>query len=167
MTLALYAQKLLSSGKACALARLTLWEWEELLGKRQIPRHYSEADLAEDLGLCPEPSVNHPSAKQAGPLPLVGLAETGFELREPCRSAASGSRPTTAVMNTHLFTERSTDASRTADPTKLPAGSTSLCPSDALSAARTRRRKGWRCCWSSSPSWARAVRPNRSLCGVR
>ncbi len=49
MTLALYAQKLLSSGKACALARLTLWEWEELLGKRQIPRHYSEADLAEDL----------------------------------------------------------------------------------------------------------------------
>ncbi len=26
--------------------------------------------------------MNHPSAKQAGPLPLVGLAETGFELRE-------------------------------------------------------------------------------------
>ncbi len=49
MALALYAQNLLSSGKACALARLTRWEWEELLSKRQIPRHYCEADLTEDL----------------------------------------------------------------------------------------------------------------------
>ena len=49
MALALYGQELLSSGKACALARLTRWEWEELLSKRQIPRHYCEADLTEDL----------------------------------------------------------------------------------------------------------------------
>jgi predicted HTH domain antitoxin len=49
MALALYGQELLPSGKACALARLTRWEWEELLSKRQIPRHYCEADLTEDL----------------------------------------------------------------------------------------------------------------------
>ena len=46
---ALYSQNLLASGKACALAGLTLLEWENVLGKRAIPRHYAEADLAEDL----------------------------------------------------------------------------------------------------------------------
>lgn len=49
LAVALYSQNLLASGKACALAGLTRWEWEELLAKRRIPRHYSEADLAEDL----------------------------------------------------------------------------------------------------------------------
>jgi len=49
LALALYGQNLLASGKACALAGLTRWAWEELLGKRQIPRHYTEADLTEDL----------------------------------------------------------------------------------------------------------------------
>jgi predicted HTH domain antitoxin len=49
LALTLYSQKLLSSGKACALAGLSRWAWEEVLGKRHIPRHYSEEDLAEDL----------------------------------------------------------------------------------------------------------------------
>ena len=49
LAVALYSQNLLSSGKACALARLTRWQWEELLSQRRVPRHYSEADLAEDL----------------------------------------------------------------------------------------------------------------------
>jgi predicted HTH domain antitoxin len=53
LAVALYSQKLLPSGKACALAGLSRWAWEELLGKRQIPRHYSEEDLAEDLGHAP------------------------------------------------------------------------------------------------------------------
>jgi predicted HTH domain antitoxin len=25
------------------------WEWEELLGSRKIPRHYSEEDLDQDI----------------------------------------------------------------------------------------------------------------------
>ena len=49
LAVALYSQNLLASGKASALAGLTRLEWENVLGKRAIPRHYSEADLAEDL----------------------------------------------------------------------------------------------------------------------
>ena len=49
LAVALYSQNLLASGKACALAALTRVEWENVLGNRAIPRHYSEADLAEDL----------------------------------------------------------------------------------------------------------------------
>jgi predicted HTH domain antitoxin len=49
LALALYTQNLLTSGKACALAGLTRADWEATLGKRQVPRHYAEADLAEDL----------------------------------------------------------------------------------------------------------------------
>ncbi|MBI4024304.1 MAG: UPF0175 family protein [Verrucomicrobia bacterium] len=49
LALALYNQNLLSSGKACALAGLTRLEWEELLDKRKMTRHYSETDLVEDM----------------------------------------------------------------------------------------------------------------------
>jgi len=28
---------------------MTRWEFEELLGERKIPRHYTEADLEEDI----------------------------------------------------------------------------------------------------------------------
>ena len=48
LAVALYSQNLLASGKACALAGLTRLEWDDLLGKRAVPRHYGEADLAED-----------------------------------------------------------------------------------------------------------------------
>jgi predicted HTH domain antitoxin len=50
LALALYLRGVLSSGKACALAGMTRWEFEELLGQRQIRRHYTEKNLEEDIG---------------------------------------------------------------------------------------------------------------------
>lgn len=49
LALALYQRGVLSSGKACKLAGLTRWEFEELLGQRKIRRHYTERDLEEDI----------------------------------------------------------------------------------------------------------------------
>ncbi len=49
LAVALYSQNLLPSGKACALAELSRWQWEDLLASRHIPRQYSQADLNEDL----------------------------------------------------------------------------------------------------------------------
>jgi predicted HTH domain antitoxin len=49
LALALYQRQVLSLGKARALAGLTRWEFEELLGQRKVPRHYTEEDLREDL----------------------------------------------------------------------------------------------------------------------
>lgn len=45
----LYAEGFLSFGKARELARLSKWEFAEVLGRKQIPRHYTAADLQEDL----------------------------------------------------------------------------------------------------------------------
>jgi len=45
----LYAQHLLSFGKARQLARLSKWEFAELLGQRGIERHYDEQSLQEDV----------------------------------------------------------------------------------------------------------------------
>jgi len=49
LALALYQRKVLSLGKARLLARMTRWEFEDLLGKRRIPRHYTTIDLEEDI----------------------------------------------------------------------------------------------------------------------
>ena len=49
LALALYQRRGLSFGKARMLAQMTRWEFEELLGQRQIARHYSEDDLREDI----------------------------------------------------------------------------------------------------------------------
>ena len=49
LALALYNRQVLSGGMACKLARLTRWEFENLLGQRRIPRHYNEDDLNQDL----------------------------------------------------------------------------------------------------------------------
>ena len=49
LALALYRRGVLPSGKAQILARVTRWEFEELLKRRQIPRHYTEVDLESDL----------------------------------------------------------------------------------------------------------------------
>lgn len=49
LALALYKRGVLSSGKACVLAQMTRWQFETLLGQRQIPRHYTTKDLEEDL----------------------------------------------------------------------------------------------------------------------
>lgn len=49
LALALYARGIVTSGTGRRLAQITRWEFEELLGKRRIPRHYDEDDLDEDL----------------------------------------------------------------------------------------------------------------------
>jgi len=49
LALALYRRRVLSLGKARQLARMSRWQFEELLGKRGVTRHYTEKDLAEDL----------------------------------------------------------------------------------------------------------------------
>jgi len=49
LALALYQRGVLSLGKARLLAQMTRWEFEELLGERRITRHYTEADLEEDV----------------------------------------------------------------------------------------------------------------------
>ncbi|MFP4642346.1 MAG: UPF0175 family protein [Chloroflexota bacterium] len=49
LALALYERGALSSGKACALAGMTRWQFEEVLGERQIKRHYTQEDLEEDI----------------------------------------------------------------------------------------------------------------------
>jgi len=48
LAVSLYARDVLSFGKARTLAELSTREFQ-LLGERQIPRHYTEAELAEDL----------------------------------------------------------------------------------------------------------------------
>ncbi|MFA6371630.1 MAG: UPF0175 family protein [Methanothrix sp.] len=49
LALALYLRGMLSSGKASALCRLTLLQFEDLLGQRKVKRHYGEEELQEDL----------------------------------------------------------------------------------------------------------------------
>lgn len=45
----LYEQGPWSIGKAHELAGLSLWEFRQLLGFRQIPPHFTAEDLAQDL----------------------------------------------------------------------------------------------------------------------
>jgi len=49
LALALYQRGALSLGKSRLLARMTVWEFEELLSQRQVIRHYTDAELAEDM----------------------------------------------------------------------------------------------------------------------
>ncbi len=49
LALALYARGALAFGKARALARLSTWEFDELLGERQVIRPYGKDDLEMDL----------------------------------------------------------------------------------------------------------------------
>jgi predicted HTH domain antitoxin len=49
LALALYKRGTLSFGKARVLAHLSYWGFSELLGERQIARHYTQADLDEDI----------------------------------------------------------------------------------------------------------------------
>ncbi|OYR54009.1 UPF0175 family protein [Halorubrum halodurans] len=49
LAVSLYARGVLSFGKARALAEASKREFHELLGERRIPRHYTEAELAEDV----------------------------------------------------------------------------------------------------------------------
>jgi len=49
LALALYQRGVLSLGKARLLARMTRWQFEELLAKRRAERHYTAKDLQEDI----------------------------------------------------------------------------------------------------------------------
>ena len=49
LALALYAQGVLSLGKAAELAEMSRIVFGELAGQRGIPRHYGDDDLAQDL----------------------------------------------------------------------------------------------------------------------
>ncbi len=49
LAISLYNQKRLSIGKARELAGLSLWEFRQYLGQRQIPAHYDIPDLKEDI----------------------------------------------------------------------------------------------------------------------
>jgi predicted HTH domain antitoxin len=49
LAIALYQRGALGFGKARRLAGMTRWEFHEVLGKRQVLRHYTEEDLAEDI----------------------------------------------------------------------------------------------------------------------
>lgn len=48
LALALYAQAALSLGKAAELAEMNRMLFGELAGRRGIPRHYGDAELAQD-----------------------------------------------------------------------------------------------------------------------
>ncbi len=49
LALALYSQRILTFGKASELAGFSRLSFAELIGQRNIPRHYTEADLKQDL----------------------------------------------------------------------------------------------------------------------
>jgi predicted HTH domain antitoxin len=49
LALSLYARGMLSFGKARELTNLNHMEFSKLLGRREIPRHYSEQDLNDDI----------------------------------------------------------------------------------------------------------------------
>lgn len=49
LAIALYAQGILSFGKAAELAGTSRFTFAEQVGERNIPRHYTEDDLARDL----------------------------------------------------------------------------------------------------------------------
>jgi predicted HTH domain antitoxin len=49
LAVALYAEGLLSFGKARELAGLGSREFGKLLGERHIPRHYGRGELSDDL----------------------------------------------------------------------------------------------------------------------
>ncbi len=47
--IALYQKGGLSLGQARRLAQMRRWEFEKLLGQHKIPRHYTEAELKENI----------------------------------------------------------------------------------------------------------------------
>lgn len=49
LAVALYAQGILPFGKASELAALSRFAFADLVAQRNIPRHYTEDDLAQDL----------------------------------------------------------------------------------------------------------------------
>lgn len=49
LAIALYAQRILPFGKASELAGISRYGFADLIGQREIPRHYTENELTQDL----------------------------------------------------------------------------------------------------------------------
>jgi len=49
LAVSLYAQKILSEGKAAELAGMGRLDFNDVLAARKIPMHYGEKELAEDI----------------------------------------------------------------------------------------------------------------------
>ncbi|ARS89631.1 UPF0175 family protein [Natrarchaeobaculum aegyptiacum] len=49
LALSLYRERMLSFGKARELAGMSHREFQRLLGEREVERHYTDDELAEDL----------------------------------------------------------------------------------------------------------------------
>jgi len=49
LAVTVYAQELLSFGRAAELANMTRFQFADLVTQRGIPRHYGPEELAEDL----------------------------------------------------------------------------------------------------------------------
>ena len=49
LAVALFAQGILPFGKACELAGLSRYVFADLIGGRNVPRHYTESEFAQDL----------------------------------------------------------------------------------------------------------------------
>ena len=49
LALSLYSQRILSFGKARQLAGMSKYHFGQMLGEREIPRHYDLDDLGDDL----------------------------------------------------------------------------------------------------------------------
>jgi len=49
LAVSLYAQKLLSQGKAAELAGMSWFDFNDVLAERGIPMHYGQKELEEDL----------------------------------------------------------------------------------------------------------------------
>jgi predicted HTH domain antitoxin len=54
LAFALYAQGKISFGKARELAGLTVWQFQNELGRRGIPPHYDTEDFIEDVATLRE-----------------------------------------------------------------------------------------------------------------
>jgi len=50
LALALYAQGILRFGKASELAEISRFAFADLVEQRNIPRHYTEDELTQDIG---------------------------------------------------------------------------------------------------------------------
>lgn len=49
LAIALYQRGILSSGQSCKLAGMVRYQWEDELARRNIPMHYQQEQLEEDL----------------------------------------------------------------------------------------------------------------------
>jgi len=52
LALTLYQREAISLGNARKLAGMSKWEFLEELGRRKIPRHYTEKELREDFSFA-------------------------------------------------------------------------------------------------------------------